>query len=612
MAISYAGMPWVRPSGGPSGRLPLVLRNPITNNNRFDNLKCGPSVMVKVGPRDYRIWFEGLNTSGKVFPSQIVGGTIPTNFILYATSADGWTIDRSLAEPAVWPLQGTWEQGEVCPDTILTPAQTGDGLWWLFYHGGNNAGPRQVGLMKSPTGLPGTWVRANSGNPILANGGGGAWDESYIADAWVHPVAWNDYRMLYKGVRVSDSKAQIGYASCSDPTGVSWSKGGSNPVLALGGASPELDGVQGGMGYVDGDGRIHLWFVAGETEIHYAYAADWTAAAAGTWTRNNADVIQAPSAVPTDPDDSLGDVVRTCLDEGVILNTAMAQSNTYVDFEGTSCEARAQYWLPQIATSTPQRSARCFPPVASSSRYYMTVPNGAKLLQEATAFSICVVVRMIPGCPGNGTTGGRILYWERAAFNKQVKLFINANGQFDSWYRTPTGIAEIKTATSSPRLDDNRWHVILMRRTGASAFDLYVDGVLYAQSTASPSNDTTTPLLFFNIGGADPADSAEWVTTEAFGGDLILRVVTIAGYAMTPAESLTIFNNGAGDGARPSGGTTKLDLTLGSGGASGPDVDVGPSGFSCTTNAPRVDVAPVQPIPLPYTAVLNMPPQQRY
>jgi hypothetical protein len=183
-------------------------------------------------------------------------------------------------------------------------------------------------------------------------------------------------------------------------------------------------------------------------------------------------------------------------------------------------------------------------------------------------------------------------------------VMLDTDGEFDCYYKTATATATLQS--SGTRYDDNRWHYVVMRRLGASSFDLAVDGVQVATSSASPSNDATA-LATFNIGGVDPANTTEAALASAIGaGGLIRRVVTIAGYAMTDVEARTLWNDGIQGGAVPTSGTLKLNLFPGSGGMYGPDVDISPNAYGLTVvDAQRVDAAdssePIGFAPRPFT-----------
>ncbi len=185
----------------------------------------GPGVIMKVSSSDYRMWYEGINTTPN--PDQFYTG--------YATSSDGLTWTKYGSNP-IFTAVGAGENSECSFTSVFFDSN--DNAYRAYYHGGNNAGPRKIYYATSPDIVNGgTWTRGNSSNPVLQVGGSGAWDEQGIADAKVIQVGATDYRMWYHGWRVSDGKGQFGYATSTD--GISWSKSGSNPIVPLVGSSWE-------------------------------------------------------------------------------------------------------------------------------------------------------------------------------------------------------------------------------------------------------------------------------------------------------------------------------------------------------------------------------------
>jgi hypothetical protein len=184
--------------------------NPILRNGpeSYDEIKVGPCASVRAGTYDYRMWYEGINSA------------------VYATSINGktWTKQGVVLTGAVSP---SWENEEMSPTSMVW-----DGSQWvLFFHAGNNEGPRRIGRATSPDLTSGgTWTKYGS-NPILSEGAGGAWDELFIADTKVIYAAADSpaWRMWYVG-RNAAGRGQVGYATSSD--GLAWTKYGSNPVIA--------------------------------------------------------------------------------------------------------------------------------------------------------------------------------------------------------------------------------------------------------------------------------------------------------------------------------------------------------------------------------------------
>jgi hypothetical protein len=584
MAITYVATPLVRPSGVSKYPLIPAFRNPQNDNTKNNYVKDGPTSILKIGPSDYRAWREGV--------TDLPSGNMSRFF--YATSTDGFAYTNDPATAALGaldPLAGpNWENGEACPSEWLYDPIAGQHL--IYYHGGNNGGQRQIGLMTSPTGLPGTLTRYGA-VPVLANGGAGAWDEKGVADARVVRLAANDWRMLYKGFRLSDGKSQIGLATSTD--GRAWTKSPANPVLPLG-VGNEAGSLNGGWCDIDELGRVHFWYpgvdVGLTQRILYAFsdAADWT-----VWTRDATDVMLVKSATASDPDaGEIGDVIHGTLDDGLILFTLM--NFNLAGYTGDALgrlEGRGIYWLPRKAATQPARSARVNRVHGDANRQYMTVPAGASLMQQ-TVFSIYCEFR----CPPGGSS--RPFYVESANFNILINFgldvdgtFGNASGRSMCRYRTPTNTVTFASAT---RYDDNKWHRACLRRIASGSWQLIVDGAVIQTSVVDPGTDATA-LAFFTLMNPHPTDSGNYAlvgypatgfpgVNTGWGGVMLRRVVTIAGYAMTLAETEAIWNGGNAGGLAPASGTKKLDLFPGSGGQAGPDIDTSANAFSLAVTGP--------------------------
>jgi predicted GH43/DUF377 family glycosyl hydrolase len=114
--------------------------------------------------------------------------------------------------------------------------------YYLYASDGTN-----IDLYTSTDGL--AWT-LDTGN-VLTPGAGGAWDSYGIENVFVWIEAAGDWRMLYESS--SDTRWKIGYATSTD--GRTWSKSGSNPVLA-----PASVGALGGP-FVKKVGSDYFLFV---------------------------------------------------------------------------------------------------------------------------------------------------------------------------------------------------------------------------------------------------------------------------------------------------------------------------------------------------------------
>ena len=145
--------PEPKPTAG-DGVLQRGPANPILrNDSSYDDLKAGPSSVVKVGAGDYRQWYEAIDEENSPGGRDFISQTA------YATSSDGtsWTKQGIVFSGLPAP---SWENSEACPTSMHW-----DGSQWiLFYHGGNNEGARAISRATSPTGT-GDFTRL--GAPIL-------------------------------------------------------------------------------------------------------------------------------------------------------------------------------------------------------------------------------------------------------------------------------------------------------------------------------------------------------------------------------------------------------------------------------------------------------------
>jgi hypothetical protein len=276
-ATGQADAPAQTAGSGVSDALTRGPANPILRNDSpFDDLKAGPSSVVKMAAGDYRQWYEALDAENSPGPSDVLSQ------VAYAVSADGtsWTKKGIVLSPLAAP---SWERSEACPTSMHWDGSK----WILFYHGGNNSGPRAIGRATSPTG---TGAFTRTGPPVLQRGPAGSWDGLFVADAKVIPP-WEGpdglWRMYYVG-RSASGVGQVGLATSTD--GISFTKVGSAPVVGLGPAgswddgtilafTPEWDGALG---------AFRAWYVArsARSGASGSSAGYLTSSDGVTWTRS--------------------------------------------------------------------------------------------------------------------------------------------------------------------------------------------------------------------------------------------------------------------------------------------------------------------------------------
>src|SRR5262249_26138154 len=178
------------PSGGsvvaqsfdlPSGPLTRYSDNPLIPLGEVgssDDIKIGPRAVLKLGPNDYRMWYESVTG-----PNEADVG--------YATSSDGltWTKQGIVLKPSA-----TWEggeNGEVSPHSILLE----DGVFKLWYHSYDGQGKRRIGYATSTDGV--NWVK--NPDPVLDIGAPGSFDDKFVVEPRVFRVG-DGYRMYYGGI----------------------------------------------------------------------------------------------------------------------------------------------------------------------------------------------------------------------------------------------------------------------------------------------------------------------------------------------------------------------------------------------------------------------------
>jgi hypothetical protein len=276
--------------------------NPILRNgpDQGTDTKVGPSVVWRDGTT-YKMFHEGIDSS--LDPDG--AGNNLYNSIHYATAPNPkgpWTKQGEVVAPLASP---NWETSEVCPDDLVWNPETSK--WHLYYHGGNNSGPRAIGLMtatdSSITGST-VWTR-HANNPILEKGTAGQWDEFFVSDCKVFRIHATLWLMAYVG-RINSGAGRVGLATSTD--GITWTKASANPVLGFG-ASGQWDDadIQAFAAYQIKDNEWMAYYVGrdtipgGTTLLGRAYSKDWMQ----TWRRDNMNPVLGDAT-----DDDLSDSIN--------------------------------------------------------------------------------------------------------------------------------------------------------------------------------------------------------------------------------------------------------------------------------------------------------------
>jgi predicted GH43/DUF377 family glycosyl hydrolase len=178
------------------------------------------------------------------------GQTADRSAIGYATSRDGVTWKRMNAQPVLKP-EAPWEKVAVmCPDVMWDDDAK---LYRMWYSGGEQYEPNEIGYATSPDGL--TWTKSDE-NPIFSGDPDIPWEkERATACHVVKHDGW--FYMFYIGFRDVDH-AQIGVARSRD--GIShWDRLPQNPIVRSGTGKWDDDACYKPYALFDGQQWI-LWY----------------------------------------------------------------------------------------------------------------------------------------------------------------------------------------------------------------------------------------------------------------------------------------------------------------------------------------------------------------
>jgi predicted GH43/DUF377 family glycosyl hydrolase len=271
----------VDPGPLPEGALSRSAENPMLLNGpeEYDFDKTGPRVVLKIGPGDYRVWYEAVNQ----------GNTLTT--VALATSIDGVTYSK---QGVVMAPSSAWEGNEISPNTILVEGS----VYRLYYHAGGNALPnRNIGTATSADGGM-SWTRHPT--PVLSVGDSGAFDDDEVAEPRVFKIG-NGYRMYYTGKSLTSGKTALGLAESTD--GIVWTKSALSPLLQ----GDDWGNFWGGA-FIRQPGRWLLWHgkEAGVgSSIHFKWSTDGI-----TWIDGANNPVLSQNPDPDAPDAGLvGDSV---------------------------------------------------------------------------------------------------------------------------------------------------------------------------------------------------------------------------------------------------------------------------------------------------------------
>lgn len=252
------------PTALPWGPLTRWSGNPLLRNGPelYDFAKTGPRVVIRIGPGDYRMWYEAVSQGWMT-------GTGVTA-IGYAKSSDGltWTKQGIVLSPAA-----AWEKSEVSPNSLLVE----NGVFRLYYHGGGypsatgaRLGNASIGYATSSDGI--AWTA--QAQPVLTPGASGSFDDDQVAEPRVLAVN-GGYRMYFTGRNAATGQTSLGMAT--SPDGITWSKASPSPILD----TATWGNFWGGAFFFE-SGIWHLWHgvsAGSSSSLHYKWSTDgisWT------------------------------------------------------------------------------------------------------------------------------------------------------------------------------------------------------------------------------------------------------------------------------------------------------------------------------------------------
>jgi hypothetical protein len=179
-----------------------------------------PVLSGNSGEWDTDISFGNVIFDGSIYKMWYMGGTTTNNNLRigYATSPDGIEWTRYSGNPVLTPgAPGFFDAGAVGTPTVMLE----NSVYKMWYAASTTNPPNQIriGYATSLDGI--NWTRENNGNPVLALGSPGEWDDYWVT----HPTVVKDgsiYKMWYCGSQFPIGTERIGYAT--SPDGINWTK----------------------------------------------------------------------------------------------------------------------------------------------------------------------------------------------------------------------------------------------------------------------------------------------------------------------------------------------------------------------------------------------------
>jgi hypothetical protein len=223
----------------------------------------------------YKMWYEGDDSFG------------------YATSTDGITWMKSLANPVMQPGPEAWDADNIDHASVVIVG----GTYHMFYSAEDASHNNRIGHATSPDGI--VWTK-DPANPVIDIGVQGSWDEFEA----MHPFVLyhnNQFRMWYNG---HDGLTQrIIYAT--SPDGTVWTRYTALFMLEKGLPGSWDDDELGPACVIVAGGIYHMWYTgwntSGDFRIGYATSPNGI-----IWTKHPANPVLAPGTSGAWDDELVG------------------------------------------------------------------------------------------------------------------------------------------------------------------------------------------------------------------------------------------------------------------------------------------------------------------
>lgn len=316
-----------------------------------------------------------------------VGGTYE---IGRGCSYDGISVGRQVSNPVMTVgTGGSWDDALIQHPYVLK-----DGATWKMWYSGQDGAIFKIGYATSADGI--TWTKSVS-NPVLSVGGGGAWDENSVLFPTVYKdagaAAAKRWKMLYSGQNAA-GKTQIGYAYSAD--GISWSKGGSNPVLSNGsGGESDDEGLIAGS--LVEDNNIFYFYYGGREETTFPFN-DQTMLATftdfeGTYTKHGLMLLRRNAYIELTANLTAGSTTVTLTDSsGFVANEVVCLLDTtdqiqQVQIASITDATHLELKSPAIVTFTTANVAKIQATLRATTPRFVVKENGVWKMW-LTAFQI--------------------------------------------------------------------------------------------------------------------------------------------------------------------------------------------------------------------------------